>query len=245
MQTKLFWVRKVRRYKKFRPILEKFATLITLVAHGAQPQPTHLLCGFPRTNTANPKQKSIFWETKMTETISRVKAKKFTTVLLSALKGSKLCIAFLLGIWFAYEVYTAFGKLDNQTTFTSSSTVEVNFTYPSVTICVTMDSNFTGGPMNKDWQPFDKYNLTVPFDHLGYVSDRNERLSDFLSPNLNDVDNLKSLGYDVEDIWTYAIRGQMAEPFPCYTYQPKKQRTNGLSNHVSFFRNSPKIFLIN
>ena len=192
--------------------------------------------------TVHPKQQSSFLETKMsaengsTETISsRVKAKNFTTVLLSALKGSKLCIAFLLGIWFAYEVYTAFGKLDNQTTFTSSSTVEVNFTYPSVTICVTMDSNFTGGPMNKDWQPFDKYNLTVPFDHLGYVSDRNERLSDFLSPNLNDVDNLKSLGYDVEDIWTYAIRGQMAEPFPCYTYQPKKQRTNGLSNHVSFF----------
>ena len=198
--------------------------------------------------TLHPKQKKIFYETKMTENGStetiRFKAKNFTTVLLSALKGSKFCIAFLLGIWFAYEVYTAFGKLDNQTTFTTSSTVEVNFTYPSVTICVTMDSNFTGGPMNKDWQPNEKYNLTVPFDHLGYISDRKERTSDFLSPNLNDVDNLKSLGYDVEDIWTYAVRGQMAEPFPCYTYQPKKQRTNGISNHVSFLKYSPEYSLI-
>lgn len=107
----------------------------------------------------------------------RIKSKSFTSVLLSSLKASKFVIAFLLGIWFAWEVYIAFGKLDNQTTFTSSSKVESNFTYPSVTICVTMDSNFTGGPMNQDWQPNDKYNLTVPFDHLGYVSDRAERYS--------------------------------------------------------------------
>ena len=105
----------------------------------------------------------------------RIKGKSFTSVLLSSLKASKFVIAFLLGIWFAWEVYIAFGKLDDQTTFTSSSKVESNFTYPSVTICVTMDSNFTGGPMNQDWQPNDKYNLTVPFDHLGYVSDRAER----------------------------------------------------------------------
>ena len=55
----------------------------------------------------------------------------------------------------------------------------------------------------------------------------------FLSPNLNDIGGLESLGYEPDDLWTPAIRGQMRESFPCYTYQPKNQRTNGIFNHVS------------
>ena len=105
----------------------------------------------------------------------RLKARGFTSILLSLLKGLKFCFALILFLIFIIEVYEAIGRLDDQTTITSSVKQEHYFTYPSITICVTMDSNFTGGPMNKEWQPMEKYNLSFPFDQLGYISDNEEK----------------------------------------------------------------------
>ena len=60
---------------------------------------------------------------------------------------------------------------DNKMTYTSSTTVEEPITYPTVTICITMDTNFTGGWNNKEWLDPEKYNLSFPFKDLGQISD--------------------------------------------------------------------------
>ena len=105
----------------------------------------------------------------------RSKSRGFSKLILNLLKGFKYCFASILLIIFIVEVYGAIGRLDDQTTITSSAKQEQYFTYPSITICVTMDSNFTGGPFNKDWQPMENYNLTFPFKQLGYISDNGEK----------------------------------------------------------------------
>ncbi len=48
----------------------------------------------------------------------------------------------------------------------------IRFTYPSITICITMDTNFTGGFSNQEWLEPYKYQFPFPYPELGVVGDK-------------------------------------------------------------------------
>ena len=56
-------------------------------------------------------------------------------------------------------------------TFSTSSNVEDVFTYPAITVCVTMDVNFTNGFDNVEWLEPEKYDFTFPYLDLGIIKD--------------------------------------------------------------------------
>ena len=70
------------------------------------------------------------------------------------------------------QIHNGITKLGgNQMTYTSSTTVEEPITYPTVSLCITMDTNFTGGWSNQNWLDPEKYNFSFPFEDLGHVLD--------------------------------------------------------------------------
>ena len=98
----------------------------------------------------HPLAKSLFW---------LVKTFKFLTYF--------VLIAVLLT-----QIHNGITKLGgNQMTYTSSTTVEEPITYPTVSLCITMDTNFTGGWSNQNWLDPEKYNFSFPFEDLGHVLD--------------------------------------------------------------------------
>merc|ERR1712141_695767 len=108
-------------------------------------------------------------------------------------------------------------------TFSSSTEVEEVFTHPSITLCITMDNNFTNGFANKEWLEAYKYEFPFPYPDLGNINDN------FLSgygkmKNLNDPSVLLKMNLKETDIWTPSIQGFLGEPARCFTYQPPAQR---------------------
>ena len=88
-------------------------------------------------------------------------------------KGFKFLAYFILICVLLTQIKHGIDKLgDNQMTYTSSTTVEEPITYPTVTICITMDLNFTGGWKSEEWPDPQKYKFSFPFEDLGYIEDR-------------------------------------------------------------------------
>ena len=87
-------------------------------------------------------------------------------------KGFKFLVYFILICVLLTQIKNGIGKLgDNQMTYTSSTTVEEPITYPTITICITLDLNFTEGWNNKEWPDSEKYNFSFPFEDLGHIKD--------------------------------------------------------------------------
>ena len=61
---------------------------------------------------------------------------------------------------------------NKEMSFSSSTSVEDVFTAPSMTICITMDQNFTNGWNNQDWLEPYKYDFSFPFPDLGVIHDK-------------------------------------------------------------------------
>ena len=61
-----------------------------------------------------------------------------------------------------------------------------------VTICITMDVNFTNGWSNQEWiEPY-KYNFTFPYPDLGVIRDSHMRyLGFFFGINLGHAQNVE------------------------------------------------------
>lgn len=92
--------------------------------------------------------------------------------MMKLLKSMKyICAGILLAI-FASQALTSYTKIKSgKMSFTSSSQYERMFTFPSLTICETMNAEFTGGMQNNQWPKPDRYNVAFPFKNIGYVSD--------------------------------------------------------------------------
>ena len=87
-------------------------------------------------------------------------------------RSFKFLTYFVLVIVLLMQIQSGIVKLeDSKMTYTSSTTVEEPITYPVVTICITMDANFTGGWNNKEWLDPEKYNFSFPFEDLGQIND--------------------------------------------------------------------------
>ena len=72
-----------------------------------------------------------------------------------------------------YNSFDSYCKLrDRKMTFISTTATEPNITYPTITICITMDNDFNGGPMSQDWMNDTAYNFTFPISDFGVVSEQ-------------------------------------------------------------------------
>ena len=88
------------------------------------------------------------------------------------LKSFKFLIGAILVIIFLVNVKVGYKRLnDGEMTFSTSSNVEDVFTYPAITVCVTMDVNFTNGFDNVEWLEPEKYDFTFPYLDLGIIKD--------------------------------------------------------------------------
>ena len=85
----------------------------------------------------------------------------------------KFMAASILAATLVFEIYTGVTKLNaKEMTYISSTTMEEPIIYPTITLCITMDMKFNGGPMNMNWMTPDKYNFTFPFEDFGLVEDK-------------------------------------------------------------------------
>lgn len=88
------------------------------------------------------------------------------------LRCFKYLSALILVILFLRQVYYGVLKLnEGKMTLISSIAIEKSFIYPSFTVCVTMDTNFTNGFNNKKWLEPYKYDFQFPYPELGVVGD--------------------------------------------------------------------------
>ena len=92
------------------------------------------------------------------------------------MKSFKVIFALVLLCIFIYLVVGGIQKMQNkEMSFSSSTSVEDEFTAPSMTICITMDQNFTNGWNNQDWLEPYKYDFSFPFPDLGVIHDKSFR----------------------------------------------------------------------
>ena len=88
------------------------------------------------------------------------------------LKAFKAIFALTLFLIFVYLIIQSYHKLQSkEMTFSSSTEVEEVFTHPSITLCITMDNNFTNGFANKEWLEAYKYEFPFPYPDLGNIND--------------------------------------------------------------------------
>ena len=148
---------------------------------------------------------------------------------------------------------------NKEMSFSSSTSVEDEFTAPSMTVCITMDQNFTNGWNNQDWLEPYKYDFSFPFPDLGVIHDKSFR-QDFIFnlsiiffsrstchiykkknslsshsgfKNLNNLTELNVMNInDYQKLWTPSIQGLFGEPARCFTYQPLGPRNVGFANNV-------------
>ena len=168
----------------------------------------------------------------MKEPAAKVVKRSVMTKVLKSLKY--ICALVLLAI-FSIQALTSITKIKSEKmAFTSTTQVEPQFTFPSLTICIAGKAEFAGGRSNPKWPKSDQFKPEFPFKTMGYVSDSKfVDGSQFFGPNMNSPEALEQLGMNVSDVWTFSVSGQFGEPCPCYTYQPKGQRTSGFFNSVS------------
>ena len=148
---------------------------------------------------------------------------KVTVVMSKVLKSLKYIVALVLLAIFTIQALTSINKVKSEKmAFTSTTQVEPLFTFPSLTICIAGEA-----------EP-DQFKVDFPFKIMGYVSDSKfVEGNQFFGPNMNSPEAFEELGMIVSDVWTFSVSGQFGEPCPCYTYQPKGQRTSGFFNSVS------------
>ena len=85
----------------------------------------------------------------------------------------KILAATVLAATLVFEIYMGVTKLKaKEMTYISSTTMEEPIIYPTVTLCITMDMEFNGGPMSQNWMTPEKYNFSFPFEDFGLVEDR-------------------------------------------------------------------------
>ena len=78
----------------------------------------------------------------------------------------------ILSAVFIYEIVNGFSKLNaKEMTYTSTTAMQEPIIYPTVTVCILMDMDFDGGPMNINWIDPEKYNISFPFENFGMVED--------------------------------------------------------------------------
>ena len=162
---------------------------------------------------------------------------KVKVVMSTGLKSLKYIVALVLLAIFTIQALTSINKVKSEKmAFTSTTQVEPLFTFPSLTICIAGEAEFAGGRFNDaQWPQPDQFKVDFPFNTMGYVSDSKfVEGNQFFGPNMNSPEAFEELGMNVSDVWTFSVRGQFGEPCPCYTYQPKGQRTSGFFNSVSF-----------
>ena len=71
-----------------------------------------------------------------------------------------------------YEILNGVSKLNaKEMTYTSTTAMQEPIIYPTVTVCILMDMDFDGGPMNINWIDPEKYNISFPFENFGMVED--------------------------------------------------------------------------
>ena len=71
-----------------------------------------------------------------------------------------------------YEILVGVEKLNaKEMTYTSTTAMQQPIIYPTVTVCILMDMDFDGGPMNMNWIDPEKYNISFPFENFGMVED--------------------------------------------------------------------------
>lgn len=143
----------------------------------------------------------------------------------------KFAFAAILVIILLCKLILAINKLkDPEMTFVSSTDETELLTYPSVTVCITMDTNFTGGIDRKEWLDPDRYNFSFPFNDIGqsYIGGFGDAV------NFNDLNYLSKIGVDSSHFWTASIQGMFGEPAPCYTFEPRGEFKAGLTSPVIF-----------
>ena len=161
---------------------------------------------------------------------------KVKVVMSTVLKSLKYIVALVLLAIFTIQALTSINKVKSEKmAFTSTTQVEPLFTFPSLTICIAGEAEFAGGRFNDaQWPQPDQFKVDFPFKIMGYVSDSKfVEGNQFFGPNMNSLEAFEELGMNVSDVWTFSVSGQFGEPCPCYTYQPKGQRTSGFFNSVS------------
>lgn len=161
---------------------------------------------------------------------------KVKVVMSTVLKSLKYIVALVLLAIFTIQALTSINKVKSEKmAFTSTTQVEPLFTFPSLTICIAGEAEFAGGRFNDaQWPQPDQFKVDFPFKIMGYVSDSKfVEGNQFFGPNMNSPEAFEELGMNVSDVWTFSVSGQFGEPCPCYTYQPKGQRTSGFFNSVS------------
>ena len=169
----------------------------------------------------------------MKEPAAKVVKRSVMTKVLKSLKY--ICALVLLAI-FSVEALTSITKIKSEKmAFTSTTQVEPLFTFPSLTICIAGEAEFAGGRFNDaQWPQPDQFKVDFPFKIMGYVSDSKfVEGNQFFGPNMNSLEAFEELGMNISDVWTFSVSGQFGEPCPCYTYQPKGQRTSGFFNSVT------------
>ena len=88
------------------------------------------------------------------------------------LKSMKFLSFIILAIVLVYEILVGVSKLNAKLmTYTSTTAMEEPIIYPTISLCLTMDMLFDGGPMNMDWIDPEKYNISFPFQDFGMVED--------------------------------------------------------------------------
>ena len=161
---------------------------------------------------------------------------KVKVVMSKVLKSLKYIVALVLLAIFTIQALTSINKVKSEKmAFTSTTQVEPLFTFPSLTICIAGEAEFAGGRFNDaQWPQPDQFKVDFPFKIMGYVSDSKfVEGNQFFGPNMNSLEAFEELGMNISDVWTFSVSGQFGEPCPCYTYQPKGQRTSGFFNSVS------------
>ena len=161
---------------------------------------------------------------------------KVKVVMSTVLKSLKYIVALVLLAIFTIQALTSINKVKSEKmAFTSTTQVEPLFTFPSLTICIAGEAEFAGGRFNDaQWPQPDQFKVDFPFKIMGYVSDSKfVEGNQFFGPNMNSPEAFEELGMNISDVWTFSVSGQFGEPCPCYTYQPKGQRTSGFFNSVS------------
>ena len=72
-----------------------------------------------------------------------------------------------------FQVYDGYLKYVNRKmTFISTTSSEDTITYPTITMCITMDNDFNGGVNSLNWMPPENYNFNFPISDFGVISDK-------------------------------------------------------------------------